>query len=89
MAQLEGALSKTSAQEAFAYFVVTFVPPLFVGGIVWVVGWISKAFRARRHETRSPSKTRFGHLSRKCNPLRRSFTGEDPAPTGATQSSPA
>ena len=40
------ALTNTSAPAAFAYFALMFVPPLFLGGIVWVVGWIIEGFQS-------------------------------------------
>jgi uncharacterized integral membrane protein len=39
------AFQNTSASAAFISFAVIFMPPLFLGGIVWVVGWIIEGFQ--------------------------------------------
>jgi hypothetical protein len=39
-------MTNTTASAAFISFVVIFVPPLFFGGIVWVVGWIIEGFQS-------------------------------------------
>jgi uncharacterized integral membrane protein len=40
------AFENTSASAVFTSFAAIFVRPLFLGGLVWVIGWIIEGFHS-------------------------------------------